>query len=67
MVYASVPAHGVAAFRVGGGAPVVGTTSSVRGVGSQRCLDVSGGATANGAKLVLWTCHGGANQRWSRV
>ncbi|XVV08015.1 RICIN domain-containing protein [Actinosynnema sp. CA-248983] len=29
-------------------------------------LDVSGGSTANGTKVQLWACNGGANQRWSR-
>ena len=29
--------------------------------GSQKCLDVAGGS-ADGMKLVQWSCHGGANQ-----
>ncbi|WNI21934.1 ricin-type beta-trefoil lectin domain protein [Streptomyces sp. ITFR-16] len=32
---------------------------------SGRCLDVPGGATANGTALDLWDCHGGTNQRWN--
>ena len=28
-----------------------------------RCLDVSGGATANGTKVWLWTCNGTGAQR----
>lgn len=40
---------------------------TVVGVQSRLCLDVSGQATANGAKVVLWTCNGGANQRWNRA
>ncbi|WP_175409875.1 glycoside hydrolase [Streptomyces sp. TRM64462] len=31
-----------------------------------RCLDVSGWATAEGSRVVLWTCTGGANQSWAR-
>ncbi|WP_309113284.1 lectin [Saccharothrix sp.] len=64
-ISAAVPAHGVAAFRVSGGSPVVGTTSSVRGVGSARCLDVSGGKAVAGADVLVWDCHGAANQLWT--
>jgi dienelactone hydrolase len=32
---------------------------------SGRCLDVPGAGTANGARLQLWDCHGGTNQRWT--
>ncbi|GAA4424868.1 ricin-type beta-trefoil lectin domain protein [Actinokineospora soli] len=32
---------------------------------SNRCLDNSGGSTANGNPVVVWECHGGANQRWT--
>ncbi|MEU7529946.1 lectin [Saccharothrix sp. NPDC042600] len=64
-INAAVPAHGVAAFRVSGGSPVVGTTSSVRGVGSERCLDVSGGKAVAGADVLVWDCHGAANQLWT--
>ena len=32
---------------------------------SRLCLDVANNGTGNGASLQLWTCHGGANQRWS--
>ncbi|MCM2416445.1 RICIN domain-containing protein [Streptomyces sp. RKAG290] len=28
------------------------------------CLDVTGGSTANGTLVGLWTCNGGANQQW---
>ncbi len=27
-------------------------------------MDVTGRSTANGAKVLLWDCHGGANQQW---
>lgn len=28
------------------------------------CLDVTGGSTANGAKVQLYTCNGSGAQRW---
>ena len=34
----------------------------VVGAGSGRCLDVPGGATANGTQLIIYDCNGGANQ-----
>lgn len=34
---------------------------------SGKCLDVTGGSTANGAQVIQWTCHGGANQRWTAL
>ncbi|WP_437075363.1 glycoside hydrolase [Streptomyces sp. enrichment culture] len=33
---------------------------------SGRCLDVSGQATADGSRVILHSCTGGANQTWSR-
>ncbi|WP_460494800.1 RICIN domain-containing protein [Dactylosporangium cerinum] len=30
-----------------------------------RCLDVNGNGTANGTKITIWTCNGGANQRFT--
>ncbi|MEU9014629.1 RICIN domain-containing protein [Streptomyces sp. NPDC048479] len=29
-----------------------------------KCLDVPGASTTDGVQLVIWTCQGGANQRW---
>ncbi|MGS2648702.1 lectin [Streptosporangium sp. LJ11] len=42
-----------------------GDTSALRGVGSNRCLDVSGASQANGATVNIWDCNGQANQRWT--
>ncbi|NAS22652.1 poly(3-hydroxybutyrate) depolymerase [Herbidospora sp. NEAU-GS84] len=42
-----------------------GTTAPLRGVGSGRCLDVSGASQANGAVTQLWDCNGQANQQWT--
>ena len=33
---------------------------------SRRCLDASGNGTANGTPVIIWTCHGGTNQKWNR-
>jgi len=30
-----------------------------------KCLDISGVSTQNGARAILWDCHGGSNQRWT--
>ena len=40
---------------------------SVVGQASGRCLDVSGGSTAAGTDVIIWSCHGRANQVWTRT
>ncbi|MER7362742.1 ThuA domain-containing protein [Nonomuraea wenchangensis] len=42
-----------------------GGTSALKGVGSGRCLDVSGASQANGAQAQIWDCNGQNNQRWT--
>jgi type 1 glutamine amidotransferase len=42
-----------------------GGTSALRGVGSNRCLDVNGASQANGAAAQIWDCNGQANQQWT--
>ncbi|MEV5447340.1 ricin-type beta-trefoil lectin domain protein, partial [Streptomyces sp. NPDC052644] len=37
--------------------------STVKALG--KCLDVSGGGTADGTKIQLWTCNGSGAQNWS--
>ncbi len=37
-------------------------TSDITGVGSGKCLDVEGNSQSDGANVIQWTCHGGANQ-----
>jgi hypothetical protein len=27
-------------------------------------MDAYGQGTANGTKIIIWTCHGGTNQKW---
>jgi len=34
--------------------------------GDNWCLDVAGVSTSNGASVVLWSCGGGDNQKWSQ-
>ncbi|KDN19187.1 glycoside hydrolase family 27 protein [Amycolatopsis rifamycinica] len=64
-ISASVPAHGVAAYRVSGGTPLAATTSRLRGTGSNRCLDVDNASTASGAGTLIWDCQTAANQLWT--
>ncbi|MEV1001707.1 ThuA domain-containing protein [Nonomuraea sp. NPDC050202] len=42
-----------------------GGTSALRGVGSNRCLDVGGASQANGAQAQIWDCNGQPNQQWT--
>jgi hypothetical protein len=48
-----------------GTTPPPPTAQQVVHTTSGRCLDVPGASTANGARLQLWDCHGGTNQRWT--
>ncbi|WP_249350841.1 lectin [Microbispora sp. H10836] len=48
-----------------GPSPTPTGTGAIKGVGSGRCLDVSGASQANGAQVQLWDCNGQANQRWT--
>ncbi|NUT48492.1 MAG: hypothetical protein HOV94_14460, partial [Saccharothrix sp.] len=41
-----------------------GTTNALVGKDG-RCLDASGGSSADGTSVILWTCSGSANQKWS--
>ncbi|HEU5384069.1 MAG TPA: ricin-type beta-trefoil lectin domain protein [Ktedonobacteraceae bacterium] len=51
----------------GGGSGGGGTAGVLRGVSSNRCLDVPGQATTNGTLLEIWDCNGGANQQWTAL
>ncbi|MFF4364007.1 RICIN domain-containing protein [Streptomyces sp. NPDC001604] len=46
----------------GGGS---GSGNVLRGVGSNRCLDVPGASTTNGVQTAIWDCNGGTNQQWT--
>ncbi|MEU1485731.1 non-reducing end alpha-L-arabinofuranosidase family hydrolase [Streptomyces sp. NPDC005752] len=41
------------------------STGALRGVGSNRCLDVPGADQANGTYLQIHDCWGGTNQQWT--
>jgi len=37
---------------------------TIRSSLNNRCLDITGFNPNNGAKIIMWDCHGAANQRW---
>ena len=39
-------------------------TGAITGIGG-KCVDVVDGGTANGTRVQLWSCNGGAAQQWS--
>ena len=43
------------------------SAKEIVGQGSGRCLDVAGGATADGSRVQLWDCNGSGAQRWART
>ena len=43
-----------------------GSYVTVRSRATGECLDVSGGATGNGAAVITYACSGATNQQWSR-
>ena len=42
-----------------------GANGSLVNAQSGKCLDANGGSAANGTQLIIWSCHGGTNQRWT--
>ncbi|GAQ50434.1 PQQ-dependent sugar dehydrogenase [Streptomyces acidiscabies] len=46
------------------GAPGGGTGGQITGIGG-KCVDVAGGNSADGTRVQLWTCNGGAQQQWT--
>jgi len=48
---------GIATPALASGSPIVGLAG--------KCVDVTSGVSSNGTPIVLWSCHGGANQAWS--
>ncbi|MGI5158497.1 ricin-type beta-trefoil lectin domain protein [Microbispora sp. CA-102843] len=42
-----------------------GGASVLRGVASNRCLDVPGSSQTNGTQVTIYDCNGGANQQWT--
>lgn len=43
---------------------VAAATGAIAGIGG-KCADVTGGSGANGTRVQLWSCNGGAAQRWT--
>jgi alpha-galactosidase len=65
-ISASVPGHGVVAFRVSPGSGTsVGATKQLVSAVANRCLDVYNNETTNGTKVEIWDCGTGANQKWT--
>jgi alpha-galactosidase len=65
-ISATVPAHGTAMFRVTPSASCTGAQPTGQiAVTSGKCLDDTASGTADGTAIILFTCHGGANQRWT--
>jgi hypothetical protein len=58
---------GYAVYLTPGGQGPSGDTGELRGVGSNRCLDVPGQTTQAGTQLQIWDCWGGSNQQWTRT
>jgi hypothetical protein len=42
-----------------------GDVGLITGIGGQ-CADVAKAGTADGSKIILWSCHGRENQRWTQ-
>jgi hypothetical protein len=42
-----------------------GTSGEIHGVGSGRCLDVTGASTTPGTQMEIWDCTGHPNQLWT--
>lgn len=60
-VQANIVAAGYGNGGIGSGGGVL------RGLGSNRCLDVTGAGTANGTLLQIWDCNGQTNQQWTAL
>ena len=41
------------------------TSGTIVSSANGKCLDVTGGSTANGNQPQMWDCSGGLNQKWS--
>lgn len=66
-ISASVPAHGTAVFRITAGTGCsVTPTGQIDGIGA-KCVDVTGSGTTDGTQVIIYTCTGNANQRWSVI
>lgn len=50
----------------GGGTPPVGA-ANLQAKHSNKCVDIAGGSSANGANALQWSCHNGDNQKFRLV
>lgn len=48
-----------------GATPASAAGATITGQGSGRCLDVAAGRTDPGSRVIVYDCHGGANQQWT--
>ncbi|WP_407647115.1 RICIN domain-containing protein [Actinacidiphila soli] len=44
---------------------VITSAGDIVNPAANKCLDVTGGNSANGTRLQIWTCTGAANQKWT--
>jgi len=47
--------------------PPIGAAVGLINPFSGRCLDVTGASSAAGTPTIIWDCHGGVNQQWTRT
>jgi alpha-galactosidase len=64
---ATIPAHGTAVWRLtpGAGCAAAVPTGQITGNGA-KCMDVTGSGTADGTPVILYSCSGNSNQRWTQ-
>ncbi len=54
----------VAALLTAPAAASAAPPGTIRSELNNLCVDIEGGSYAAGARVITWTCHGNANQRW---
>lgn len=64
-ISASVPAHGTAIYRVRSSTPPAAGATEFVGVASGLCIDVNSGQPTDGNALIIYGCHGMANQQFA--
>ncbi|QKW15158.1 endo-1,4-beta-xylanase [Verrucosispora sp. NA02020] len=60
------PAYTAVLDALNGGTTPNPTGNRLRNEASGRCLDVDGASSANGAPMLVWDCHTGANQQFTQ-
>ncbi len=66
-ISATVPAHGTAIFTVtpSTGCGATQPTGQISGIAG-KCADDTGSSTTDGSQIILYSCTGNANQRWTQ-